>query len=131
MFFETVLYISKLLYHDVISNCKQLTNSGSVDKFVDYVDVHALGCVFLALELMQLEHNSVVGFAEHPFDLIDTEGAPRRVICTVLKVPNEWSVLISVSMLLSCEGEEAGTVHAVRRRVEVLAKELKELRQVL
>lgn len=34
-------------------------------------------------------------------------------------------------MLLSCEGEEAGTVHAVRRRVEVLAKELKELRQVL
>jgi len=75
--------------------------------------------------LLQFLHYLLEGCAENPLYFVEAEGTPRRVVRTVLKVPNVDNLIILA--LLGSQSKEPGAVQAVCCGVEVVAKELEEL----
>ena len=100
----------------------------SVDERAYYVDLHALCRVAILLEMAQILHDGLVGHAEHFLDLVYAERATTRIVCTVLEIANVNNVVLSK---LRRQREESIAVQSVGRRIEVVAKELKEFCQIL
>ena len=90
------------------SNCAHTLSPDSIDKLADDIDAHAHIDVVFSLKVFQSSHYLLVCCTEHFFDFVDAEGAPWRVVCTVLEVP-DIDQLICLS-LLGRQVEESSAV---------------------
>lgn len=78
---------------------------------------------------MQFRNYGIVRLCEHLLDLVNFEGRPRRVVAAILQV-EDVDVVVAVSLLRG-QREECLSIHASRRGLEVVSKELEEFGQIL
>ena len=78
---------------------------------------------------MQSLYYRIVCLSEHFLNLVDFEGGAGRVICAVLQV-KDVDVIVAVSLLWG-QRKERLSIHAGCPWLEMVAKELEELGQIL